>query len=93
MSIAEDLDLYMLNGECPSHGDGFIVECRVCGREFCARCFPNSSRCQECANEESFNEDEDMQSIDAVVEVDEEVEKILDESDDMILDMSGIALF
>ncbi|MDR0994594.1 MAG: hypothetical protein LBN38_08570 [Verrucomicrobiota bacterium] len=45
---------------CDIHGDNYMRECTMCGIEFCAVCFPNSSLCADCsAQGDDFDEEEE----------------------------------
>ena len=40
------------DGACEIHGDRLIVECRMCGREFCGLCASDRRVCRDCAEED-----------------------------------------
>lgn len=56
---------------CPVHGDEHMRECTMCGAEFCRLCFPRSSVCPDCAEQD---EDEDSDVEDGEEEEGEEEE-------------------
>ena len=87
--MEDEENMFMMGEGCPTHGDEHMKECTVCGAEFCTRCFSNSVICPDCAEE--ANEDElsefggrdnnEMDDLERLVGEDEEVEKILSESE------------
>ncbi len=91
----EDDFQYMASEGCPLHGDEYIRECALCGAEFCIRCFPNSQICPDCAEEandefgldQDHGEDSEMKALDDLIgKDDEEIEKILNESEQVSKD-------
>lgn len=44
---------------CEIHGDRAIVECRLCGQEFCALCAGGRTVCPDCADDDWDDEIED----------------------------------
>lgn len=52
MSWDADDGLFGLDQECPVHGDESMVECRMCGAEYCRSCHPRSRICPTCTAEE-----------------------------------------
>jgi hypothetical protein len=80
--MARDHDSSPLSVEpgCPTHGDEHMRECTMCGAEFCRTCFPRSSVCPDCAEQE---EDEDSELEDAEEgEEEEEDEKEEEQGDE-----------
>ncbi len=79
-----------LNQGCPTHGEEYIHECSMCGREFCARCFRGSTICSECAEmaqDDDLDDEpdfEDVPNLKALLPDDEDVEKMLEEDTDTI---------
>lgn len=81
--------MFPMSGTCPIHGDDFIQECSVCGREYCAKCHPGKT-CPDCALEdEDVLEDElsdepsdDDRYLDALLD-DEELEKLMKEGEEL----------
>ena len=56
--------------------EDYWIECRVCGCEFCTKCFPHSSLCPECADgvpdeDEAPNDFEDVPDVDAMIKENE----------------------
>jgi len=47
-------------GGCPVHGDAECRPCELCGTEFCAACFPDSSICPSCAAEGGLDQDDEL---------------------------------
>lgn len=83
MNFSEEDDIFAgLGGGCPIHGDEAMIECSVCGAEFCARCHPRTELCPECA---SLPEDELLEDVEdegkETEEEDEEAERLLKEAD------------
>lgn len=88
--------LFGMGQECPEHGDERMRECRMCGQDFCAGCFPGSSVCPHCAEEaddDEFADDEDaalMKQIGDLIgqdELDADLDDIDElEPDDALLD-------
>lgn len=71
-------DTSYMNG-CEIHGGDYIVECSVCGREFCSICYPHSSICEDCAaqgaDEAMLEPEDDISLIEEIVQADPEMEK------------------
>lgn len=85
----EDVDLYnSFSGGCDLHGDQYMLECGMCGTEFCSRCHPGSSVCPDCAEMADDDEDsrepdfEDVDSLDALGFEDNEADQLAKEGDD-----------
>lgn len=77
---------------CPVHGDEYVRECSMCGCEYCRSCNP-SPVCPECAAQQEVDEDdelekqpdfEDVKDLNAILENDEEAEKLVEEEGDPI---------
>jgi hypothetical protein len=56
-------------GSCEQHGDRLIIECQVCGKEFCGLCQPGRRVCPECAEDdeddaEALGFDDDDMTLD-----------------------------
>lgn len=87
MSFDDDAEFMSIGGGCPIHGDDAMQECRMCGVEFCGRCFPRSTVCPECAEDVDEEDDpdfEDVENLDALIGGDdEEIEKIIEDSEHM----------
>jgi hypothetical protein len=51
-----------LGNGCELHGDAKMLECTICGAEYCGICFPNPKMCESCASiaEDIEGEDEDF---------------------------------
>jgi len=88
MPLDEDTNFFNIGDGCPAHGETQMRECRVCGIEFCAKCFPGSNICAECAQQIDEDEDhdrepdfEDVSDLNALLVEDEAVEKIIQKSD------------
>ncbi|MGD9873674.1 MAG: hypothetical protein AB7T27_05315 [Kiritimatiellia bacterium] len=64
-------------GGCPTHGDDYMMECSVCGAEFCSACFKSDGLCKDCAaqaEEEATGKDsdfDDVENVDAILGKDE----------------------
>lgn len=71
-------DTSYMNG-CEIHGGDYIVECSVCGREFCSICYPHSSICEDCAaqgaDEAMLEPEDDISLIEEIVQSDPEMEQ------------------
>ncbi len=83
MDFEEEDEIFVgFGGGCPIHGDEAIVECSVCGAEFCSRCRPGAELCEDCAErpEDELLEEEEKVS-DEIEEDDEEAERLLKEAD------------
>ena len=78
MSMEEEDPFFAFGEGCAVHGDGHMRECTMCGVEFCARCFPRSVVCPDCADVDEDAEGDDAEGIEA----DDEVEALLDEADE-----------
>ncbi len=89
MTIHEDLGYYKSENGCPHDCDEFMVECGVCGAEFCRRCFPQTTICEECAkcDEEADPDFEDVPSLKELMAEDEDVKRIF--RDDTAADVTG----
>lgn len=86
MSFDDDAEFMSIGGGCPIHGDDAMKECRLCGMEFCGRCFPRSTVCSECAEDVGDDDDpdfEDVENLDALIGGDDEIEKIIEDSENM----------
>jgi hypothetical protein len=70
MAWDADNGIFGLDQECPLHGDEPMVECRMCGSEFCRSCHPGSRICPDCAEAEGVD--------DEIEDIDEEGEEGLD---------------
>lgn len=85
--IDHDDDIFHTGEGCHLHGEENIRECTMCGLEFCSRCHPNSLVCEDCAvTEGDMNLDpdyEDLTAIEDLMKDDEEVEKLLRESEEI----------
>ena len=53
---------------CEVHGDRLIVECRVCGREFCGVCSEQQTICPDC-REDTWDDDRDEEESDDDLEL------------------------
>jgi len=42
---------------CPEHGSDYMIECTACGEEFCTRCYPRSTVCEDCAEGSGLDEE------------------------------------
>lgn len=50
---------------CELHGEDSLRECTLCGIEFCAACFPQSTLCSDCAAQGGLDaDDEDVEPTD-----------------------------
>jgi hypothetical protein len=78
----EDNILFGLGSGCMIHGEEFIRECRVCGTEYCAQCYPGQSVCSNCVGHEEEADSLDDEYADELDE-DSEVEEILNEADEI----------
>lgn len=74
--------VFGMEQECPDHGDEGMVECRVCGIEFCRTCFPGARTCPHCADEHELDDDEDEEP--APAESIDDLDKLLTEDDDEV---------
>jgi hypothetical protein len=87
----EESGIFGLGQGCPLHGDEFLRECSMCGTEFCTKCYSPVSVCPNCSmevgeaddDEEEEPDFEDVKDLDALLGKDEEVEKILNEEEDI----------
>ena len=52
-----------LGNGCELHGDAKMLECTICGAEYCGICFPNPKMCESCADAAEDMEDEDEEFI------------------------------
>ena len=82
----DDTGVFGLEQGCPVHGEDAMRECSMCGGEFCRECYPTSI-CPECAEQQVEDEEqspdfEDVQNLDELIGEDEEIEKLLLESDE-----------
>ncbi len=62
---------------CPEHGGDYMLECTACGEEFCARCYPRSAVCDDCAESSGLDEEPRGADFDDVGKVG----KVLDDED------------
>ncbi len=96
MTIDDEENLFYMEEGCSIHGEEAIKECNMCANEFCSRCFPNSLVCPDCYQEHGendiFDEDldpdfDDVQDLDSLLnEDDDELEQIINESEDFMPD-------
>ena len=85
MSMYDDTGVFGLEQGCPVHGDESLRECSMCGTEFCRACY-FTPICPDCAEQQVDDEEdeadfEDVKNLDELIGEDEEVEKILLESE------------
>ena len=84
----DETSMFAMSGSCPTHGDDFIQECSVCGREYCAKCHPGNT-CPGCSVEEEPLEEgllEEKPATDPYLDSlldDEELEKLLKEGEEL----------
>ncbi|HNR94920.1 MAG TPA: hypothetical protein PKM67_03735 [Kiritimatiellia bacterium] len=77
MFTTDDSLNYGMAQGCPVHGDDNMVECSVCGIEYCAACFQSDGLCKDCAaqaeDELSGKEPDfdDVESLDAILSKEE----------------------
>ena len=81
----DDTGIYGLEQGCPVHGDESLRECSACGAEFCRACITTPT-CPDCSAQSTDDEEEqadfeDVRNLDELIGDDEEVEKILLESE------------
>lgn len=50
-------NVFGMNEGCPEHGAEHMAECTACGGEFCAKCFPRSAVCADCAEGGALDDD------------------------------------
>lgn len=60
MTAMDETAFFGMDQGCPIHGDEYMIECSMCGTEFCRLCHPKSSVCPDCATED----DEDLEEGD-----------------------------
>lgn len=89
MMTDEDDPFMNIGGGCPVHGDDYMMECTVCGAEFCSRCYPNSAICPECAElpEDELAADQMEEPVADKDLEDEEAERLLREADELPADV------
>lgn len=56
MNWDDENPMFNIEPGCPVHGDQWMKPCRLCGVEFCGRCFPDSQVCGECGVIEDADE-------------------------------------
>ncbi len=66
--------------------DDYWIECAVCGKEFCAKCYPDTSLCPECAeaalvDDEDEPDFEDVPNLKALISEEPGIEDDLDEEE------------
>lgn len=61
--MTEDESLLGTPGICPEHGDGSLIECNICGIEFCAECHPGTRVCTNCSTQSDEPGDEDLEEV------------------------------
>ena len=84
MALADDLRMYGMQQGCPVHGDDQMIDCTMCGYEFCRTCFRNSLVCPDCAEEAKNDSDEDndydeLRNIDRLLG--EDIDDLVDEDE------------
>ncbi len=84
MTIHEDLGYYNSENGCPHDCQEYMIECNVCGAEFCSRCFPDTNICGSCAESEYDPEEkdkdpdfDDVPSLKKLMAEDETAEEII----------------
>jgi len=88
VTIHEDLGYYNSENGCPHDCEEYMIECNVCGSEFCSRCYPDTNICGECAKSEFDLEEgeeeekgdpdfEDVPSLKKLMAEDEAMEEII----------------
>lgn len=63
MSPINGESMFGMNQDCDLHGEDRMRECKLCGTEFCALCFPGSVVCPGCASdgvEDDLDEEDDF---------------------------------
>lgn len=73
----EDENLLSIPGNCPEHGESSVVECNICGIEFCAECDPGTLVCSRCSTKKHEPNDGDLVDVD---------DASLEEIDDVLVD-------
>jgi hypothetical protein len=66
MDREDESELFGMGAGCTAHGDEFISECTMCGREFCARCARSKHLCPDCAaapRQEAEEEGDDFADV------------------------------
>ncbi|NKB25018.1 MAG: hypothetical protein GKR87_11710 [Kiritimatiellae bacterium] len=79
---------FSLKPGCHLHGEEYMIACNVCGNEFCAQCSRNAKMCPECLEPSSDYDTkepdfEDVRDLKALIGEDEEVEKLLEDEDEI----------
>jgi len=74
---------------CGEHEcDDYMVECSMCGAEFCSLCFPNSALCPDCAASVSLDDEdddpdfEDVPNLNQLISEDEDAARIIGDEDE-----------
>ncbi len=67
--MEETDNVFGMEEGCPEHGGEYMMECTVCGEEFCARCFARSAVCADCAESTGLEEDARGEDFDDVGKV------------------------
>lgn len=90
MSYDDESNLFAAEEGCSIHPEAPLRECTMCGAEFCAVCSNGGRLCPDCysaGGDEDDDDDapdfEDVENLDALLEKDDEVEKLLAESEDI----------
>ena len=81
--MTEDESLLGVPGACPEHGDSSLIECNMCGVEFCAECHPGSRVCPDCSTQSDEPDDEDLEEVadTAVDDIDDVLDDDFDDDD------------
>lgn len=78
MSMDDDEVMFSMGDGCLAHGDEHMLECSMCGVEFCTKCFPESVVCEDCsADPDGHLLDEDL-DVESLADDDEEDDALLD---------------
>jgi superfamily II helicase len=84
MAVDDEAAAFGLGDGCPVHGDDYMSECKMCGMQFCRACNRNASICPDCADQDLDDDEddadfEDVENLDALLEKDDEIDKMLEE--------------